>query len=398
MAAAGPLAGIRVLDLTHILAGPFCTQLMADAGAQVIKIEPPGGEYSRIRGPQRRGPDGAFLSSYSAGVNRGKPSLEVDLKRPAGLTLLERLLPLADVLIDNFAPGALGRLGISQAALRDRYPRLVTASISLWGVDADDELGRRGGVAVVAEAESTMFQGRFEVDGSPFPVGFALGDMTSGLACYGAIVTALNEREVSGKGRHVQIAMVRNLLALNTINIAIAAAGGGAGPATAAVGLFPAADGWVAIDAHADSGWRGLCAAIGASDLDRDATLAGPEGREDRAGEINDRIRGWSSGRPVEAVLAALGECGVPAGRVRSHLEAAASPTFDRLGFLWDLEDGLGGTIKAPGNPFGFDHGKRRLPLIGEGAAGVLHELLGIDDEELAALAAAGAFGPAACL
>src|SRR5438132_7525986 len=123
-----PLAGVRVLDLTHVLAGPFCTQLLAESGADVIKVEPPGGEYSRIRGPQRRGASGS-LSSYSAAVNRGKRSLELDLKAPAGRDLFLRLVGTADVIIDNFAPGALERLRLAYTELRAQHPRLITASI-----------------------------------------------------------------------------------------------------------------------------------------------------------------------------------------------------------------------------------------------------------------------------
>src|SRR5882724_10890343 len=114
-----PLAGIRVIDLTHVLAGPFCTQLLAESGATVLKVEPPGGEYSRVRGPQRRGAGGS-LSSYSAAVNRGKRSLEIDLKAPAGRDLLLRLIEKSDVIVDNFAPGALDRLRLSYPELRAR--------------------------------------------------------------------------------------------------------------------------------------------------------------------------------------------------------------------------------------------------------------------------------------
>src|ERR1700761_6587415 len=148
----GPLDGVRVVDFTHILAGPFCTQFMADAGATVVKVEPPGGEYARIRGPRRVGPDGTELSSYNAAINRGKRSIALDLKNPRGLEIALRLTDSADVIVENFAPGALARRGLNLRELRARNPKLITASISLYGgLESAGSLATRGGLAIVAE-------------------------------------------------------------------------------------------------------------------------------------------------------------------------------------------------------------------------------------------------------
>lgn len=383
----GPLSGIRVVDLTHILAGPFCTQLMADAGAQVIKIEPPGGEYSRIRGPLRRAPSGDFLSSYSAGVNRGKTSLQLDLKRPEGRNLLEKLVAVSDVIIDNFAPGALGRLGISYDELRERYPRLITASITLWGVDASDELARRGGVAVVAEAESTITAGRLDVDGTPLLIGFPLGDMSTGLACYGAIVTALFERARTGRSRHVNIAMIRTLLALNTPNIALAQLPQPPPRTRVAFGFFKAADGWVALEAPADPAWSRLCEAMGAGQLAIDPRYRDLEQRNQRAEEVNSMISAWTFHLSTAEIVDRLVPLGIPVGRVARPEDVLDSETFDRLGYLWDLEDGVGGTIKAPSNPFDLAFSVKRIPAVGEGAAELLKSILDLDDQDLGVLA-----------
>ena len=269
----GPLSGIRVVDFTHILAGPFCTQLLADAGASVIKIEPPGGEWSRQRGPQRIGSNGEVVSSYFAGVNRGKRGITLDLKNPAGLELARSLISTADVIVENFSPGTMEKLGLGLSALREEHPRLVTASISLFGgLEAAGPLAERGGLAIVAEAESSLMSQHRSKDGRPITTPYGLGDMASGLAAYSAIVTALYERESTGIGRHVDIAMIRVLLSFNAISITaeqITSQGrtGSKPRATAAMGIFEASNGYVTIGVNSDSLFQRLAVAMGKPEL-----------------------------------------------------------------------------------------------------------------------------------
>lgn len=332
-----PLSGVRVVDLTHIVAGPACTQLLADAGALVIKVEPPGGEYSRVRGPQRKGKDGKVLTSYNAAVNRGKRNLMLDLKNPAGLVLLDRLIATADVVVDNFAPGALERLGVSYDELRRRHPRLITTSISLWGVDSSDELARRGGVNVVAEAEAGLYDRHRDADGSPMTLSFALADTGGGLAAYAAIVTTLLERDQTGAGRHVNISMVRNVLAMNATNLVRVQRPDESEEERERFSFSRTDDGWVAI-----------------------------ETADPRSSHM----------------------------RVATAGQVLADDDYRDLGYLWDLPDGLGGTITVPANPLGLDYGNRRIPLDLEEGDELLQAMLGVNSADLDALRAAGAFGP----
>jgi formyl-CoA transferase len=388
------LLGIRVLDLTHILAGPFCTQLLADAGAEVVKIEPPGGEFSRIRGPQRRGPDGKTLSSYSAAVNRGKRGFDLDLKSRAGLALFDRLVATADLVIDNFAPGALERLGVAYAELRERHPRLITASITLWGVESGHPLARRGGVAMVAEAEATLMHYRRDVDGSPMHIGFPLGDMSSGLAAYAAIVTALIERERTGVGRHVNISLVRNLLAMNSTNVTLAQIPSDPAAGFAAFGFFRSRDGWIALGVNSDTLWARLCACMGRPELATDVRYATHHERGARREEVNELVSEWTGGHTTRELVDLVSASGVPVGPLAQPAEVLDNPHFHRLGFLRAIDDGLGGTITVPSNPLGFHFGLQRIPPRGEDEAPVLRDVLGLGDEEIGDLREAGAFGP----
>lgn len=362
----GPLAGTRVVDLTHVVAGPVCTQLLADAGALVIKVEPPGGEYSRVRGPQRRGVNGRMLTSYNAAVNRGKRNLVLDLKNPAALDVLERLVGSADVMVDNFAPGALERLGISYRELRRRHPRLITASISLWGVDASDDLARRGGVNVVAEAEAGLYEHHREADGSPASLSFALADTGGGLAAYAAIVTALLERDRTGAGQHVNLSMVRNMLSFNAINLVRAQRHVAFDAHDDRFSYLRARDGWVAIDL---------------SD-------------HDHGEELRASLGQWVSDHTSDEVVELAGARGLAVVAVATARGVLADDRYRELGYLWDLPDGVGGTITVPANPLGLDYGNGRIPLDLDDADDLLRTALGIDASELEDLRAAGAFGP----
>jgi crotonobetainyl-CoA:carnitine CoA-transferase CaiB-like acyl-CoA transferase len=387
-----PLAGIRVIDLTHVLAGPFCTQLLAESGADVIKVEPPGGEYSRIRGPQRRGANGT-LSSYSAAVNRGKRSLEIDLKAPAGRDLFLRLVAKADVVVDNFSPGALERLGLASATLRARDPRLVTASITLWGVDARHELARRGGVAMVAEAESTVMHYRRELDGAPMHIGFPLGDLSSGIACYAAIVTALIERERTGRGRQINIGLVQNLLAMNATNITKVQIASGPRAGFAGFGFFRSSDGWIALGVNSDSLWARMCEAMDRPDLATDPRYACYLERDQRVAEVNALISAWAGRQTSAELVRRISGRGVPVGALARPGETLQNEDFLRLSFLVAVDDGLGGTITVPSSPLGFNSARRRVPQPREGAADVYREVLGLEATAVAELEAAGAFG-----
>jgi len=392
----GPLAGVRVVDFTHILAGPFCTQLLADAGATVMKVEPPGGEYARIRGPRRIGADGAELSSYNAAVNRGKRSISLNLKNADGLDVALRLARSADVVVENFAPGALERLGLSFPKLRADDPRLITASISLYGgLESAGALATRGGLAIVSEGESSLTSMTRDHEGTPVALGVPVGDMATGLAAYAAITTALYERETTGLGQHLDISMVRTLLALNACGIT----GEQITDAnlfdlrTAGYGIFPAADGFVTIGVNNDSLFRRLVTAMGQPELADDPRYASYQERDARAHEVDEIIAAWTRTLSADEIIARTSPSGVPSGKVATPADILSNEELRSLGFLEEVQDSLGGTIDTPRNPLGFRQGSYAVPRLAEHTDELLAEALGLEATEVERLRASGAFG-----
>ena len=401
-ATAGPLSGYVVLDFTQILAGPFCTQMFADAGATVIKVEPPGGEFSRTRGPKRVNDKGQIISSYSAAVNRGKRSICLDLKNPEGLRIAEQLVRQADVVIENFTPGVFDRLGLGFSKLREARPELVTCSISLFGgFDTAGDLAKRGGLSIVAESESSVAGMQRYKDGSPLKLGFPLGDMGSGMAAYGAIVTALLVRERTGVGQHVDISMVKTLLALNSINVTGEQIIEGLGVElrslrTAGYGIFPAADGYVTIAVNTDRLWGRLALAIGQDWMATDPRYAHYVERDQNIDAVTAAITEWSSGRPAAEVVETISRFGVPGGLVATPRDILSSEAIAELGFLEEVDDGLGRVIRVPANPNGWRQPAYAIPRIDEHSEELMAERLGIAGEDYDKLRTAGAFGPGA--
>ena len=393
----GPLDGVRVLDFTHILAGPFCTQLLGDAGATIIKVEPPGGEYSRVRGPRREASDGATVSSYHAAINRGKRSICLDLRTPAGLSVAERLIDTVDVCVENFAPGALARRGIDFSQLRIKDPRLITVSVSLYGgFEYAGDLAARGGLAIVAEAESSI-TGMTAADGVPLKLGMPLGDMATGLTAYAAVVTALYERDRTGVGRHLDISMVKALLALNAGAITghQIAVDDPTDVDVAGYGIFACADGFVAIGVNSDTLFTRIADAIGRPELAQDPRYATYRERDSRIPEVNAIISGWAGQRSVDSVVERLVAHRVPSGRVATPESVLSDGVLRKLGFFQEVEDGLGGTISSPANPMRLTQSRFGLPRLNQHARAILDEI-GLDANEYEALAAQGAFGSAA--
>jgi len=374
---AGPLDGLRVVDFTHILAGPYCTQFLADAGATVIKIEPPGGEHSRARGALRRRPGGT-VSSYYAAVNRGKQSIELDLRTPAGQSAAQRLVGSASVVVENFAPGTMTRLGFDLAELRRRDPRLVTVSISLFGdAAAAGPLAARSGLAIVAEGESTVASMTRHPDGTPVTPGIPIGDMATGLAAYAAIVTALIERARTGRGRHLDISMVATLWAMNSaaaVRAQMTDAAPGTSDRPAGYGVFPAADGFVTIGVNSNRIFGRLAAAIGRADLADDPRYADAAARDQASGDINAIVAGWTRQRPVAAVVEALSRFDVPSGRVMTPEALLADTDLRAAGFIETIPDGLGGAIDTPANPLGYTRPGAAVPRLSEHASELLSE------------------------
>ncbi len=322
-----PLAGVRVLDLSRVLAGPYCTMLLADLGADVIKVERPGaGDETRTWGP----PFAEGEATYFLSINRGKRSIELDLGDPARGPALERLLQSADVVIENFRAGGAERLGLDYESVRRLRPDIVYCSITGFG--SGRQPPGRPGYDFVVQAECGLMSVTGDPSGPPMKVGVAVVDVLCGLHAAAGILAALRERERTSSGRRIEVSLLESGLAA-LVNVAQAALStgveaeryGSAHPSIVPYEPFEAADGWIAVAAPNDGLWSRLCEAIERPDLaalERFATNPGRvRNREELVRELSSTFRA----RPAAEWLARLAEHGVPAGKVRGVGEAFAA-------------------------------------------------------------------------
>lgn len=392
-----PLAGVRVIDLSHLIAGPFCTMLMADNGADVIKVEPPPGDISRLRAPIKTAGAGRDVSGYFLAMNRGKRSVALNLKTEGGRTVLGELIDTADVVIENFRPGVLARLGVDLDQLARRHPAKVFASLTAYGTKGVEPADRdRPGVAIVAEAVSGLTLLARDREGSPTWAGFPLGDLVSGLTAYGAVLTALWGREQTGEGRRLDLAMSESMLAFNGISLANFAITGrerreAVEPLAVPFGVFPARNGHVVIGVNSDTFWRQLCMAMGRPELADDQRFASHTERAARASEVEELVVQWTAPQDKEELVDAMHAAGVPCSVVADVRDILSNPAFQRRGQLWPVHDGVGGSAVLPGNAMGMaDTAAGPVPRLGEHTLEVASEL-GIESGRLRILLEEGA-------
>jgi crotonobetainyl-CoA:carnitine CoA-transferase CaiB-like acyl-CoA transferase len=402
MSSARPLSGIKVLDFTHVLSGPYTTMLLSDAGAEVVKVEPPNGEIARTRGLIRTeapGGTGRTISAYYAAVNIGKRGIVLDLKNERGVALANQLAHEADVIVENFSAGVLARLGVDMEALRKANPRLITASIHFDRIDPNDVGEPRRGLAVVAEAESGLLRaGKWSAgDARPRDLGFVLGDFVTGMTAYAAIVTSLVGRFVTGEGAHHEIGMLESLIPMNSLDVVNLQFSDRGIPFknTAGYGLFRTIDSWVTIGINSNVLWGRLTTVMGRSDLATDERYANYVGRDLHADALNEMVNDWSSTRESKDLLAALSAAGVPCGKVNTALDLLRDDLESPRGLFEEAGDGLGGQVRLPANGMGFQRGMQEYPLLGGDTYDVLRTWLNLEGPEIDNAAAVGAFGPA---
>jgi crotonobetainyl-CoA:carnitine CoA-transferase CaiB-like acyl-CoA transferase len=322
--APAPLAGVRVLDFSRVLAGPYCTMVLADLGAEVIKVERPGaGDETRGWGPPFQGDE----AGYFLAVNRGKRSLALDLGDDRAEPALRALVQRADVVIENFRAGVADRLGLGFDALSALAPQLVYCSITGFG-SAREPAGRAG-YDFVVQAESGLMSITGDPEGPPAKVGVALVDVLCGLHAATGILAALRAREQTGRGRRIEVSLLDSALA-GLINVAQgtlitgqeAARYGNAHPSIVPYQPFQVADGWVAVAAANDSLWQALCRALEREDLAADERLTHNRGRVEHRDELIAQLTGTFATRSVADWLGRLDAHGVPAGKIRGVHEA----------------------------------------------------------------------------
>jgi len=346
-----PLEGVRVLDLSRALAGPYCTMMLADAGADVLKVEPPSGDDSRGWLPiAERG--GARESAYFLSANRGKRSVRLDLKSPEGAGRLRHLAARADVLVENYRPGLLDRLGLGLAELREANPRLVTLSVTGFGSGGPD--GHRPGFDQIVQAEAGLMSLVGEPDGEPTRVGLPISDLLAGMFGAYGVSLALRQRELTGRGGQVDTSLLAAVVGVHAFQGAgWLAAGvepkrtGNRHPSIAPYGTFRCVDAELVIAVGSESLWRRFAAVVGL-DPDRE-DLATNALRVAAVDQLEGEIDGALANRSASDVLVALDEAGVPAGRIRSIPEVYAWEQVRHLGLVHELLHPVLGPIEVPG-------------------------------------------------
>lgn len=394
-APAGPLAGLKVVEMGQLIAGPFAAKTLADFGADVVKIEPPAaGDPLRN---WRLLKDGT--SVWWQVQSRNKRSLALDLRQPQAQEVVRKLAAEADVLIENFRPGALEGWGLAPEKLVEANPRLVVLRISGYGQTGPYR--DRPGFGVVGEAMGGLRHLTAEPGRVPVRVGVSMGDTLAALHGVIGILMALHERQRSGRGQVIDVALyeavfncMESLLPEYSAFGAVRGPGGSALPGIAPSNAYLCGDGGYALIAgNGDSIYKRLMATIGREDLGNDPALADNAGRVKRVDEIDAAIGAWTKTRTVDEVLQALEAASVPAGRIYTVADIAADPHYAARGMLQQVRLDDGEMLTVPGivpklsrTPGGH---RRNAPRLGQDTEAVLREI-GLTDEQIAALASRG--------
>ena len=406
----GPLSGVRVLDLTRVLAGPWATQLLADFGADVVKVEAPGaGDDTRAWGPPWL-PDGRGAptreSAYFLSTNRGKRSITLDLAHAEGARLARELALTCDVLVENFKVGGLARYGLGYPALAVLHPQLIYCSISGFGQDGPE--AARPGYDAVIQAMGGLMSLTGVADGEagagPVKVGVAVSDLMAGMYASTAILGALYERARTGSGQYIDLALLDTQigwLANQNLNYLLSGEPpgrhGSAHPNITPYQAFATRDGFLMLAVGNDRQFVNFCRAAGLQELSADRRFADNAQRIRHRGELIARIAVVFKTRTTVEWLTTLQAAQVPCGPINNLAQAFAEPQVRHRGLRLDLPHALGGQAPGVKNPVRFSRNAleytRAPPLLGQHTEEVLAERLGLNAAEIAQLRAAGALG-----
>jgi CoA:oxalate CoA-transferase len=390
-----PLSGITVLDFGQVYQGPYATLLMATGGADVIKIEPPNGEPLR-----RRAPPGKSTTFPIAMLNSNKRAVTLNLKHARGKELLFRMAEKADVLLENFAPGVMDRLGVGFKVLHEINPRLVYASGTGYGLSGPD----RDNLAMdlTIQAFSGIISVTGEDDRPPLKAGPAMVDFLSGIHLYAATVTALYERSVTGVGRLVEVAMEEAAYPTLTSQLeaywrsgAVPARTGNASHGRVPINVYRAKDGYIAMNLAVEEHWHNLLAAMGREDLRDDRRYSSPAARVENRELVDGTIERWTQTLPKMEIFAIAKERRIPLAPVRNVDEVMQDRHMHERGFLDDIEHDELGAITVPTSPLRYHGSDRRTtspsPKLGQHNEEIYGGWLGLSADEIAGLKADGA-------
>lgn len=368
-----PLAGVRVVECCQIASGPYCGMLLADFGAEVLKIEPPEGDAMRQWPPV----NGGFSENF-ASINRGKRSLALDLKNPDDLATARRLMLDADVVLENSRPGAMQRLGLGWDWLGLRKPQLVYCSISAFGQDGPR--GREGGFDLTVQAAAGVMSVTGEPDGAPVKAGVPLADFASGLYAAYSIAALIARVRAGGPGGHIDVPMFGATLAISALQTSEyfgtgrnPAKLGSAHPRNAPYQAYQAADGWLAIAAGNNKLWASVCAAVGTPELLADPRYTTPTLRARHQRELKAALDPHLAQRSVAHWLQAFADAGVPCAPINGYAEALADPQATHLQLVRPqvLPGGhatrtVGCPVRLDGQPLAVD---TTVPALGSATA-----------------------------
>ncbi len=408
MSGTGALSGIRIFDLTRILAGPTCTQLLGDLGADVIKIERPGhGDDTRRWGPPYvtdAAGQPTSESAYYLCANRNKRSLALDISRPEGQELARRLIARCDVLVENFKVGGLAAYGLAYADLKEAFPRLVYCSITGFGQTGP--LAPRAGYDFLAQGQGGIMSITGEPDGEPLKVGVGIADVMCGMYAAVAILAALRHRDATGEGQHIDMALLDSQVAwLVNEGVNYLVSGrvprrlGNEHPNIVPYKAFESADGWVILAVGNDRQFRRWCDFAGAPELAADPRFATNSARVENRGALYALMLPIMRRKTTAEWVDGLAELGVPCGPVNDIAQVFADPQVQARGMRVDLPHPLAGEgtvplianpVKMSATPPDYRHPP---PLLGQHTEELLRELIGATPETIAGWRAAGIIG-----
>ncbi len=398
------LEGIRILDLTRVYAGPYCAMLFADMGAEVIKIEPPEGEVVRKTPPQTKkgegGPDDLNRSSFFLALNRNKYGLTLNLKHPAAVAIFKDLVKVADVVLENYAPGVMKRLGIDYPVLREINPRIILASISGFGQTGP--YAQRVAFDIVAQAMSGLMSITGHPGAPPTKVGTSIGDVNAAVHTAFAIMVALWHREKTGTGQHVDVSMLEALVSILegaivrwTMGREILGPIGSMNHQAAPMAAFRCRDGYIIIATVGEEHWLRFCRAVNRPDLATNPELATQRQRWDKKYFLQEEIEKYTGERTVKEMGEILDRERVVNSPILNIEQVVSNPHLQARGYFAEIEHPVIGRAKLPGVPFKMSATpggvERPSPLLGEHNELILGKYLGLSAEEVKKLKEAGA-------